>query len=799
VRIRVSARPTPMLAAVRTHRGHSLTPLTAELSARTRRAVDLGALILVAAVALLAMNNLGLLGGASFGERLDNWVYNGAEVGAAALVLARAVLVRAEHRAWLMLALGMGFFAAGDIYFTFVIEPMASPPSPSLADAGYLSFYVCAYAMIVLLVRTHVRRFHAGVWLDGAIGALATAALGAAVVLEPVLRQTHGSLAVVATNLAYPLADLLLVAFVVGVFALTGWRPGRTWMLIGLGFATLAIADSIYLFQEAEHTYTGGTILDAIWPAGLVLLTFAAWSTPRERAAVRFEGLAILAVPCAFALMALFLLIRSNYVHLGVVAEALATAAMLAAGARFALTFNEVRKLSEIRDRQARTDDLTGLANRRHFYTLLEQAVAANHARGQGFALLIIDLNHFKEVNDTLGHRSGDLLLQQIGPRLQSVVREDSIARLGGDEFGLIVRDRAAAELVAERINETLLKPFKLDDLGVSVRASIGIAVYPRDASSIAKLLQRADVAMYQAKAAHSRHTFYTAGSDRSSREHLELAAQLPDAIAKEQLVVYYQPQVDLLSGRCRGVEALVRWQHPEHGLLGPDRFIAIAEQAGLMHELTASVLEQSLRQQQSWLREGHELTLAVNVSATNFMDASFLPDLRRRLHRCQTLPHTLRLEITESVLVAEGLRVRAAIDSLAELCVGLSLDDFGTGYSALAYLRDLPVMELKIDRSFIEAMMTDKDTATIVASTIALARNLHIDLVAEGVERIEQIELLRSYDCPVVQGYYFSPPLPADGLHALLERETGRALLGRLAAGAVPRESGRGAHIELT
>ena len=404
------------------------------------------------------------------------------------------------------------------------------------------------------------------------------------------------------------------------------------------------------------------------------------------------------------------------------------------------------------------------------FYAILEKAVAGCRSRGQGFALLIIDLDHFKEVNDTLGHSAGDLLLQTIGPRLQAIVREDSIARLGGDEFGLIVRDAAAAETVAERIHETLLKPFKVEDLSIPMRASIGIAIYPRDATSVDTLLQRADVAMYQAKATHSRHTFYTAGSDDGSREHLQLAAELPAAIAEQQLLVYYQPQVDLLTGSCRGVEVLVRWQHPEHGLLGPDRFIAIAEQTGLMHELTASVLEQALRQQRTWIQDGHDLTLAVNVSATNFMDTGFLPDLRGQLHRWRTPPHMLRLEITESVLVAEGLRVRAATDSLAELCVDLSLDDFGTGYSALAYLRDLPVMELKIDRSFIEAMMTDQDTATIIASTIALARNLRMDLVAEGVETVEQLDLLRSFDCPVVQGYYFSRPLPADRLEEFLD-----------------------------
>jgi diguanylate cyclase (GGDEF)-like protein len=685
-------------------------------------------------------------------------------------VLARALLVRRERVAWLMLALGIGFFAAGDIYYTLVIEGSSKPPSPSLSDAAYLLFYVGAYAMIVLLVRNHVRTFHAGVWLDGAIGALAVAAVGAALVLEPVIHTTHGSFASVATNLAYPLGDLFLIALVIGVFALSGWRPGRTWLLIGLGFAMLAIADSIYLFRVAENSYTGGTFLDAMWPAGLVLLSYAAWARPRERREVRFEGLPVLVVPCVFALTALFLLIRANFVHLDVIPESLAAAAMLAAGARFVYTFNDVRNLSEVRERQARTDDLTGLPNRRHFYATLNDAVEGCRSRGASFALLMIDLNHFKELNDTLGHQVGDQLLQQVGPRMQSVVRETTIARLGGDEFGIIIRDADAAVLAAERIHDALRRPFDLEGLSVSTQASIGIAVFPRDAQTGDNLLQRADVAMYQAKDARSRYAIYSSKTDRNSRERLALVAELKDAIAQGQLVVHYQPQVDLHTDTIRGVEALVRWQHPERGLIGPDSFVAIAEQTGVMRELTASVLEQALRQHRAWLDEGRELTMAVNVSATDFVDTGFLLRLREQLERWRTPAGTLRLEITESVLITEGSRVRSALDLLSGLGVHLSLDDFGTGYSPLSYLRELPVDEIKIDCSFVWAMMTDKDTAAIVAAIIALARRLGVEVVAEGIETPEQLELLRSLHCPVAQGYYFSRPLPAEGLEQWLD-----------------------------
>jgi diguanylate cyclase len=752
------------------NRGPSLMSLTCTLPARARPAVNTVALVLVLAVAGLIMNDLGLLSGTGLGGFFNDWAYNGAEVAAAALVLARAVLVRQERGAWLMLALGIGFFAAGDIYYTLVIEPMSNPPSPSPSDAGYLMFYVGAYAMIVLLVGRHARSFRASVWLDGAIGALAIAAVGAALVLEPVIHATHGTLASVATNLAYPLGDLLLIGFVIVVFALTGWRPGRTWLLVGAGFAMLAIADSIYLFRVAENTYRAGTILDAMWPSGLVLLTFAAWSRPRERGEVRFEGLATTVLPLLFAATALFLLIRANYVHLGVVTESLAAAALLAAGARFALTFNDVRKLSAVRERQALTDDLTGLANRRHFYAEVNDAIDGCRPRGASFALLMIDLDHFKELNDTLGHYAGDLLLQQIGPRVQTVVPDGTIARLGGDEFGLILRDAGGARAAAERIHDALRKPFELEELSVSAHASIGIAVFPRDAQDTNMLLQRADVAMYHAKEAHSRFAFYTAAGDRNSRERLALVSELKDAIEQDQLVVHYQPQIDLRSDRVCGVEALVRWQHPKHGLIGPDAFVAIAEQTGVMRELTAAVLRQALEQHRAWLDQGRELTMAVNVSATNLLDGEFLLDLRRELERRRTPPHMLRLEITETVLIAEGPRARAALDALAGLQVNLSLDDFGTGYSPLAYLRELPVSEIKIDHSFVEAMMTDGDTATIVESIIALAHRLGMQVVAEGIETIEQLELLRSFDCPLAQGYYFSRPLAAKDLAMWLE-----------------------------
>lgn len=780
--------------------GLSLMPLARGLPRAARLSVNAMAVALSVGVATLALHDAGALGGHDLNDLFSGWVYNGAEVGAAALVMARFVLVAQERRAWFALACGIAFFAAGDLYYTFALEGQHAIPSPSLSDAGYLLFYPCAFAMILRLIGAHVRDLHASVWLDGAIGGLTLAAVGAALVLEPVIHTTHGTLASVATNLAYPLGDLVLVVFVFGVFALSGWRPGRTWLLIAVGFAVMAIADSIYLFRVAEGTYRPGTILDALWPAGLLMLGLAAWSTPRPREQRGHSGLAMMLVPCLFAAVALFLLVRADYVHLGAIPESLAGAALLACMLRFGVTFNDVRRLSEIREREARTDDLTGLANRRHFYERLNETVESCRLRGVSFALLTIDLDRFKELNDTLGHYAGDLLLQQIGPRVQSVVAGASVARLGGDEFGLILRDASDASAAAERIHRSLRRPFELDGLNVSVHASIGIAVFPEDARSTSGLLQRADVAMYQAKEDRSRYAFYAPSCDRNSRERLGLVAELKGAIEQGGLIVHYQPQIDLRTNTVSGVEALARWQHARRGLLGADRFVGIAEQTGVMRELTALVLEQALAQQRAWLEEGRELTLAVNVSATNLLDSAFLRDLRRHLERWRTPPGMLRLEITETVLIAEGSRVRGVIDSLGDLGVHLSLDDFGTGYSPLSYLRELPVTEIKIDRSFVAAMMSDRDTSTIVSSIVDLARKLGIEVVAEGVETAGQLELLRSFDCPFAQGYLFSRPLPAqvvgrwlkeDALQHIAEEVLAAGRLAPLSSAKLPARSG--------
>jgi len=759
-----------IVSMVRLNSRRSLLPLASDRPVLTRAVLRAIWLFVLVGLVVLAAHDGGALGGPSLNSLVNDWLTNALLMALAGLTFARAMMLRAERGVWIAMALALAFWTAGELYYTLAIEYAKNPPSPSLSDAGYLLFYMAAYASLVLLVRAHVRRFHASVWLDGAIGGLAVAALGATLVLEPVIRSTHGSFAVVATNLAYPLGDLLMVAFVVGAFALTGWRPGRTWVLIGVGFLTLAIADSIYLIRVADNTYQVGTLLDVLWPAGMTLLAYSAWQRPREQTELHLEGWAVIAAPAAFTLTALFLLIRSNYVHLGVIAEALATGALLLALVRVALTFREVAQLADSR-RQARTDDLTGLPNRRHLFLQMQEVIEGARAHGGSFALLLIDLDRFKEINDTLGHYAGDLLLQQFGPRLQSVLRGgETLARLGGDEFALILRDADASETLAKRIDGALHEPFQLQGTSIAVRASIGIAVFPGDADDADGLLQRADVAMYQAKEARTLYEFYVAERDIHTPERLALIAELPSAIEQGQLVLEYQPQVEAFTGKVHGVEALVRWQHPKRGRIAPEGFIPLAEQTGFMRELTAAVLDQALEQQSAWLAGGRELTMAVNVSATNLLDATFVVDLRRILERWRTPPHLFQLEITESVLMADAQHTMAVLGAITALGVGVSLDDFGTGYSPLAYLRQFSVDEIKIDRSFVATMVDDPTAATIVSATIALADRLGMRVVAEGVETIAELDLLRSFGCQLIQGYYFSTPLPPGELEQWMD-----------------------------
>ncbi|MGI8607762.1 MAG: putative bifunctional diguanylate cyclase/phosphodiesterase [Candidatus Dormibacteria bacterium] len=416
-------------------------------------------------------------------------------------------------------------------------------------------------------------------------------------------------------------------------------------------------------------------------------------------------------------------------------------------------------------------DTLTGLPNRTLFTDRLQQAILTAGRDGAGFGLLIMDMDRFKEVNDSLGHQSGDLLLQQMSARLRSALRQsDTVARLGGDEFGVLpfgVLDVQASVFAAQKILGAKDVPFTLGEATVEVGLSIGIAQYPEHGRDAETLMRRADVAMYVAKRTKSGYAVYSSEQDEHSAGRLALMGELRQAIRTRQLVLHYQPKVDFRSGRTTGVEALIRWDHPTKGLLSPDQFIPLAEQTDLMTLLAKYVMTEALQQCQRWHRKGIDLNVAVNLSAANLHEAT-LPELAHELLDSVGLPPSvLTVEITESaIMVAQADRT---VRRLRDMGIGISIDDFGTGYSSLSYLKTLPVSEIKIDRSFVKDMAVDTDDAAIVQPTIDLGHNLRIKVVAEGVEDETTWKMLSLLGCDYAQGWYISRALPAEELETWL------------------------------
>jgi len=426
-----------------------------------------------------------------------------------------------------------------------------------------------------------------------------------------------------------------------------------------------------------------------------------------------------------------------------------------------------LRRQADENQRQARHDSLTGLPNRAWFYDQTEELLADRRG-GRSGAVMIMDLDRFKEVNDTLGHHAGDLLLQAAATRIRRAVRDsDVVSRLGGDEFAVVLpgSSRESAVEVATRVRETLLESFSVSGATVDIEASIGIALFPEHAGDVSTLLQRADIAMYKAKESHAGHVFYSEELDHGSPSQLSLVGELRRAIERDELVLHYQPKAALGSGEVTHVEALVRWQRPEHGLVPPNEFIPLAEHTGLIKQLSSHVLDAALRQLRGWLDSGIDLCVAVNLSARNLLEAD-LPDQIAELLLARRVPaDKLILEITESTIMADPARAMSVLTRLSEMGIRLSIDDFGVGYSSLSYLKQLPVDEIKIDRSFVAQMDDDEDDAFIVRSTIDLGRNLGLNVVAEGVETEAVWEELSELGCDYAQGWFLGRPMPAADL----------------------------------
>jgi diguanylate cyclase (GGDEF)-like protein len=446
---------------------------------------------------------------------------------------------------------------------------------------------------------------------------------------------------------------------------------------------------------------------------------------------------------------------------------------------------------AEVLRRQALHDALTGLPNRTMLNERLHQAIRTAARDGRPAALVVMDLDQFKEVNDALGHDHGDRLLIEVSRRLQKVLQgADTIARLGGDEFAALLSDtdEEAARRAASQIRSALEQPFQLGGIDIQTSASIGIAMHPEHGADADTLVQRADVAMYTAKRGNGGAAVYSPEHDQSSVRRLSLLGELRRAIAEDELELYYQPCLTLPSGTIGSAEALVRWNHPRHGVMPPGEFIELAEISGMIQPLTHWVIESAVTQIKAWRDAGHELVVSVNLSVRNLYDPELVPSLQRVLTEHEVPAELLKLEVTESELMDDPLQAMDVLGELKSMGSATSIDDFGTGYSSLAYLKHLPIDELKIDRSFVATMTVDESDLTIVRSTIDLSHNLGLSVVAEGVEDLETLRRLADLGCDRAQGYYITRPMPAAQCTEWLGDAAARsALSGELADRASP------------
>ena len=415
---------------------------------------------------------------------------------------------------------------------------------------------------------------------------------------------------------------------------------------------------------------------------------------------------------------------------------------------------------------QALHDDLTALPNRLHFRERISAAIADWSEESGHVAVLLLDLDRFKEINDTLGHQCGDVLLKELAVRLRAALDDGVLlARLGGDEFGIVVSGTSeeGALALAEDVRASLDAPFVAQRVPLVIEGSIGISLYPTNGDDVDTLIQQADVAMYVAKDKRLGVVLFEDSLDTSSAAELALMSELRGALEREEIVLHYQPQIDVAGGRVVGMEALVRWEHPERGLLSPGSFIPLVERTGLSTALTEYVLTGVARQMRAWRAAGVEIdvTAAVNLTMFDLLDTSLPGKVAALLKEAGVPPERLELEITERVIMADPVRVRSVVEQLKETGVRIAIDDFGTGYSSFSYLKSLPVDVIKIDRSFVMGMMEDESDRAIVRSTIDLAHNLGLRVVAEGVEGKETLDELSRYGCDFAQGFYIGRPQP--------------------------------------
>jgi diguanylate cyclase (GGDEF)-like protein len=693
---------------------------------------------------------------------IAGWVHVAALIAPASLLALRAHHDAKRRIAWIVLALGV----IGNAIAQAMVVQFGPETFPAASDVVKIAAYVLLAAGVALLTKPlgHDLR---SVRLDGAIIGLSVGAAATALWFDPLVRVS-GDATAVGITLSYPLLDAVLLVLIVAGLAPVRYRPTTSTIILSVGVALFATVDIVHLHQVATVGAGTAARLPEIWSLGVLLFGLAAWA-PMDLHRPEIEGAhaGLSGIPVIFAFVSLGVLAAGIDRQVNVVASLLALAAVSLVVARTALTVRELRRANDS-FRLARTDELTSLTNRRGFLEGLDRLIEASP---RPLAVLVADLNGFKDVNDSLGHHAGDALLCFVAERLRSCLGTTSLlARLGGDEFGVVaVVDHPGAGLaIAHTLRAALDDPFVVEGVTVRIGASFGVAVHPTHGATRSAILRCADVAMYDAKHTQTDVAMYRATLDFNTRDNLQLLDDLRDAIERHALCLHYQPKVDLRSGMITGSEALVRWRHPTRGLLFPDSFVPLAERANLILGLTRAVLAQAISYH---AQHFSQLNVSVNISHRDLVDdnlAGYIGELLA-VHRFPA--RQLTLEITETALAHDLDRAAHSIAQLRLAGIRVSIDDFGVGYSSMARLLELQVDEVKIDKSFVLATLQDDRAISIIRATAQLAAALDLHVVAEGIESGQMLGQLSRAGVHAGQGFFISRALPAEEFAAFLDQ----------------------------
>jgi diguanylate cyclase len=693
---------------------------------------------------------------------------------------------------WYLFAAGIAIWAFADGLYGWYEHVALTAPFPSLADVFYLAVYPLFATGLLVLGRARSAKQGPNGLDETLILTIGVGLLAWVFLITPTWAAYEEPLVNRLVGVAYPFGDLLLFAMLMQVAASGGARNTAFRLVAGSVGAMLA-ADGVFAAGAfvpaiAAHTYLldfGWLLSYVLWGAAALHPSMRDLSVGQPPRTLRFSPVRLVMLAVAVSIGPALLgaeLIAGRPLDAGPIVIA-AGATLVLAAIRISSTMRLLQDQTERLGRLADTDNVTGLANRRYFVDQLDRLLGVPHPQQTGF--LLVDLARFSEISNTLGNQTADAILHAVGVRLEELTGQQAlVARMGSDTFGILdpsITSGEEAGRTAVRIREALERPLELPDLSVSIEARVGSLVLPQDGAESALALMRADVALSVAKVRSERTARY--GVDLESGDALAplLIGELGQAIENGDIVVHFQPQVEIRTGHVYGVEALVRWQHPRHGLLGPDAFVPAAEQAGLIGPLLQYVLDNALFQCALWRRQGLDLIVAVNLSVRNLLDPGLVDNLRLALQRHGLQAQSLELEITEGTAMVDPRRSIKVLGALAQMGVLLTIDDYGTGHSSLAYLQQLPVGRLKIDRSFVTEMIVDDASAAIVRSTIELARVLRFDVVAEGVEDDATLVRLRDMHCYAAQGFGLGRPVAAPLIPHLVRQieERLRGVLG--------------------